>query len=112
MYTRVVEPNEKFRQIYAIVRQIPKGKVATYGQVATMAGYHSQARQVGYALNSLPDGLDIPWQRVINAKGHISPRSNPIYEEIQRQILETEGIHFNLRGRIDLGKYQWNPGKE
>jgi methylated-DNA-protein-cysteine methyltransferase-like protein len=105
-----VSRSEKYEQIYAVVRRIPKGKVATYGQVATLAGYPGQARQVGYALNTLPDDLAIPWQRVINAKGQISPRANPIYEEIQQQILESESVCFDAHGRIDLVHYQWEPG--
>ncbi len=88
------------------------GKVATYGQIATLAGYPGQARQVGYALNSLPDDLDIPWQRVINAKGQISPRGNPIFEEIQQQILESEGISFGPQNRVSLKKFQWEPEHE
>ncbi len=104
--------SEKYLEIYAVVKHIPSGKVATYGQVAALAGYPGQARQVGYALNALPDDLDIPWQRVVNAKGQISPRANPVSEEIQRQILEAEGICFTPHGRIDLMQYQWKPGKE
>jgi methylated-DNA-protein-cysteine methyltransferase-like protein len=88
------------------------GKVATYGQVATLAGYPGQARQVGYALSSLPEDLDIPWQRVINAKGQISPRAHSIFDEIQRKILESEGIRFDSHNRIDLGHYQWKPGND
>ena len=89
MYTKDVSRSEKYQQIYDVVRRIPIGKVATYGQIATLAGYPGQARQVGYALNTLPEDLDIPWQRVINAKGQISPRANPIFEEIQQKILES-----------------------
>lgn len=101
----------KYKRFYEVVNRIPLGKVATYGQIAILAGFPGQARQVGYALNALPENLEIPWQRVINAKGQISPRSNPIYEEIQRQLLEAEGIQFDLKGQIDLKKYQWNPEK-
>ena len=110
MYTIDVCRSEKYLQFYAIVRQIPKGQVATYGQVATLAGFPGQARQVGYALNRLTDDYDIPWQRVINAKGQISMRADPVFEEIQRQILESEGVRFGMNGRIDLSKYQWKPG--
>jgi methylated-DNA-protein-cysteine methyltransferase-like protein len=110
MYTIGVSRSEKYLQFYAIVSQIPEGQVATYGQVATLAGYPGQARQVGYALNSLTDDFDIPWQRVINAKGLVSARTDPIFEEIQRQILESEGILFDDKGRIDLSKFQWKPG--
>jgi methylated-DNA-protein-cysteine methyltransferase-like protein len=102
---------EKYQRFYRIIEQIPEGKVATYGQIATLGGFPGQARQVGYALNALPEELDIPWQRVINAKGEISSRANPVYEQIQQQILENEGIRFNPKGRIDLKKHQWTPGK-
>jgi len=109
MYTIYVNRSDKYRRFYEIVKQIPIGKVATYGQIATLAGFPGQARQVGYALNATPEDLDIPWQRVINAKGEISPRANPIAEEIQRQMLVAEGIHFDAQGRIQLKKYQWEP---
>jgi methylated-DNA-protein-cysteine methyltransferase-like protein len=101
--------SEKYQRFYAVVGRIPSGKVATYGQIATLAGFPGQARQVGYALHATPDDLEIPWQRVINAKGEISPRGNPIGEEIQRQMLADEGICFTQQGRISLKKYQWHP---
>jgi methylated-DNA-protein-cysteine methyltransferase-like protein len=101
--------SEKYQRFYAVVGRIPPGKVATYGQVAALAGFPGQARQVGYALHATPDDLGIPWQRVINAKGEISQRGNPIGEEIQRQMLAAEGIRFNEGGRISLKKYQWHP---
>ena len=109
LYTIDVSRSEKYLKFYTIVSQIPKGLVATYGQVATLAGYHGQARQVGYALNSLTDDFDVPWQRVVNAKGQISVRADPIFEQIQRQILESEGIIFDHNNRIDLSIYQWKP---
>ena len=109
MYTRYVSRSEKYQRFYQIICQIPPGKVATYGQIATLAGYHGQARQVGYALHASPEEMDMPWQRVINAKGEISPRANPIEEEIQRQILRDEGIRFDSNGRIPLKKFQWIP---
>jgi methylated-DNA-protein-cysteine methyltransferase related protein len=112
MYTKYVNRSEKYRRFYEIVSQIPPGKVATYGQIAMLAGFPGQARQVGYALNATPDDIDIPWQRVINAKGEISPRANPIAEEIQKQMLIAEGIHFDAQERIRLQKYQWNPTSE
>ena len=110
MYTIDMSRSEKYLQFYAIVSQIPEGQVATYGQVASLAGYPGQARQVGYALNSLTDDFDIPWQRVVNAKGMVSARADPIFEEIQKKILESEGILFDNNGRIDLLKFQWKPG--
>ena len=110
MYTIGVIRSEKYRRFYAIVSQIPEGQVATYGQVAALAGHPGQARQVGYALNCLTDEFDIPWQRVVNAKGQVSARAKPIFEEIQKQILESEGIIFDHNDRIELSKYQWKPG--
>lgn len=96
-----------YEKIYAVVRQIPRGKVATYGQIARLAGLGGAARQVGYALNALPDGEDIPWYRVINAKGGISKRAHPVYEDIQRELLEQEGVEFGSDARLSLPHYQW-----
>jgi methylated-DNA-protein-cysteine methyltransferase-like protein len=93
--------------IHAMVKRIPRGKVATYGQVAELAGLAGHARQVGYALHALTDDDDIPWQRVVNARGEVSARSEPTAESIQRQLLEREGIRFDLSGRIDLSEYGW-----
>jgi methylated-DNA-protein-cysteine methyltransferase related protein len=90
-----------------MVKRIPRGRVATYGQIATMAGLDGHARQIGYALHSLPDRSDIPWHRVINAKGEISPRSGSDSHELQRMLLEEEGVAFSLDGRIDRKKFGW-----
>ena len=94
-----------YERIYAIVRTIPPGKVMTYGQIAKLAGRCS-ARNVGYAMASLSFGGDVPWQRVINAKGEISQRSGGDGESVQRQILEAEGVQFSVNGRVDLTKYR------
>jgi methylated-DNA-protein-cysteine methyltransferase related protein len=96
-------------RIWAIVRRIPHGKVATYGQVAALAGLPGHARQVGYALHDLPDGSDVPWHRVINARGEVSPRAAPGWEGYQRHLLEEEGIRFDPRGRMDLERHRWDP---
>jgi len=93
--------------IYAIVRQIPSGCVATYGQVARLAGLGRHARLTGYALNALPTDHDVPWHRVINARGEISKRAEPEYEQLQRALLEQEGIVFDANNRISLARYQW-----
>ena len=77
-----------YSRIYAIVSRIPPGKVATYGQIAILAGMPGHARQVGYALHSLPHGSEAPWQRVINRKGRISLRAHPSAEYLQRALLE------------------------
>ena len=100
-------PPTPYTRIYRVVKRIPRGRVATYGQIATLAGLDGHARQVGYALHSLPDGLHIPWHRVINAKGEISPRSAGDSHELQRMLLEGEGIDFTLDGRVDLKKFRW-----
>ena len=93
---------------YDVVRLIPEGKVATYGQVATWAGYRGYARQVGYALFRLEQGTDVPWQRVINAKGEIS--KSPMRmgsDDLQREILLDEGIELTAGDRINLRVYGW-----
>ena len=96
-------------RIYAVVRRIPRGRVATYGQVARLAGMARQARQVGYALNRLPDESDVPWHRVINARGEISPRAIPDDGRFQRILLQGEGVRFSAAGRIPLDRYLWQP---
>ena len=99
-----------YERIYDLVRRIPEGRVATYGQVAALAGLAGHARQVGYALHALDDGSDVPWQRVINARGEVSPRSDPGWEGYQRHLLEEEGVVFGLRGKVDLRRFRWRPG--
>ena len=103
-----------YQLIYAVVRRIPKGRVATYGQVAKLAGLPRQARLVGYALNNLPANSRVPWQRVINAQGKVSLRSTSTdgdseYNNQQQGLLEHEGVRFNQRGVIDLEVYRWRP---
>ena len=92
-----------------MVRRIPKGRVATYGQVASLAGLAGHARQVGYALHALPHGTVVPWHRVVNAAGRISTRATPGGELVQRILLEKEGIRLDGRGRVPLGQLRWNP---
>lgn len=87
---------------------IPEGRVATYGQIARLVGRPRHARQVGYALAALPEEHEVPWHRVINAKGEISARSSPGYEDYQRILLEEEGVELGLKGRIKLSVYQWD----
>jgi methylated-DNA-protein-cysteine methyltransferase-like protein len=97
--------NERWQKIYRAVRRIPRGRVATYGTIATLAGLDGHARQVGYALHALPEASRVPWHRVVNAKGEISPRSAGDSHELQRMLLEAEGVEFTLRGVIDLRKF-------
>lgn len=98
-----------YERIYAVVARIPEGRVATYGQVAALAGLGRAARQVGYALHSLAEGSDLPWHRVINARGEISLRAIPGWDGYQRHLLEEEGVEFDEGGRIDLERFRWEP---
>ena len=98
------------QRIHAVVRKIPRGRVATYGQIAALAGIPGHARQVGYALHALPSDSTVPWHRVINARGEVSRRKVPGSELSQRMLLEREGIRFDARGRVDLGKVGWRRG--
>ncbi len=98
-----------YRRIYAVIRRIPRGRVATYGQVASLAGLAGHARQVGYALHALGKGTRLPWHRVINAKGEVSRRRRPGEELSQRMLLEREGVRFDGRGRVALARLRWNP---
>jgi methylated-DNA-protein-cysteine methyltransferase related protein len=95
-----------YKLIWQTVKQIPKGKVATYGQVAELSGLKNQARLVGYALHNLPEMTKIPWQRVINSSGKISFPSNSITYRLQKSLLEKEGIKF-INGKIDIRAYGW-----
>ena len=99
------------QRIYTVVRRIPRGWVATYGQVAALARLPRQARLVGYALHALPTISTVPWHRVINALGQVSVRKCSGGDAIQRVWLELEGVRFDARGRVDLGTFQWRPGR-
>ena len=99
-----------YTRIYAAVRRVPRGRVATYGQIAALAGLPGHARQVGYALHALPSTTAVPWHRVINAKGEVSLRSVQGYDQEQRLRLEREGVEFNARGRVDFTAVRWEPG--
>ena len=96
-----------YQKIYEVVRRIPRGRVATYGQVARLAGLGGAARQVGYALHCLDGKTGVPWQRVINARGEVSARAEREMENVQRALLKAEGIAFNATGRVDLDHFRW-----
>jgi methylated-DNA-protein-cysteine methyltransferase related protein len=99
----------RYTQIYDIVRKIPKGQVATYGQIAELAGLGGKPRVVGYALFNIQDPTtDIPWHRVINAKGEVSysPFRDGM-DHLQRSLLEGEGITFTQQGKVNLRQYRW-----
>lgn len=95
-----------YARVYAVVSIVPSGKVATYGQIASIVG-NCTARMVGYALAALPAGYDVPWQRVINAQGKISPRARSDTTALQRELLEAEGIRFSSTGRVDFRQVRW-----
>ena len=82
-----------------MVRRIPQGRVATYGQVAALAGLPRHARQVGYALHALPEGTDVPWHRVVNAKGEVSLRATPGWDRVQLALLRRERVLGQGRAR-------------
>ena len=101
-----------YAKFYATVRKIPRGKVATYGQIATLSGMPRHARHVGYALAGTPETLKIPWHRVINAQGRISLRRRHWEsgsDDLQRILLEAEGVTFDSAGRVNLKKFLWQP---
>ena len=92
------------RAVHRIVGRIPRGRVATYGQIAAMLGWPRAARAVGYAMRHCPPGL--PWHRVVNANGGISLRSNVSGMLTQRLLLEQEGVRVR-KGRVSLERYRW-----
>jgi len=102
-----VKPAGTYERIYAVVCRIPSGKVSTYGTVARLAGFPGRARQVGYALHALSDEKDVPWQRVVNARGQISLGPEVGLNSLQRQMLEAEGVFFDGRGCINLDEFGW-----
>ena len=98
-----------YPKIYEVVKLIPYGKVATYGQVADLAGLIGKPRVVGYALFRVTANTDIPWHRVVNAKGEISRSSlRDGNDDLQQHLLQEEGIVFKER-KLDLKKYRWKP---
>ena len=101
-----------YGRIWAAVKRIPRGRVATYGQIAALAGMPRHARQAGYALAAAPENLKIPWYRVINAQGRISLRLKQWDcggDDLQRILLEAEGVEFDTSGRVDLKRFRWHP---
>ena len=110
-----------YARIYAVIARVPRGRVATYGQIAGEAGLPGHARMVGYALSALPEGSRVPWHRIVNAAGRISLRSGGAdgsglgsgsdrpMDKIQRFLLEKEGVRFGDSGAILLRKFRWRP---
>ena len=96
----------RYDQVYELVRAIPPGRVATYGQIASYID-RCTPRMVGYAMASTPPGMEIPWHRVINSKGMISVRASGERDMLQRLLLEAEGIVFHQNGKVDLSAVGW-----
>jgi len=100
-----------FEKIYRMVLRIPRGRVMTYGQIARLLDDRFSPRLVGWAMHATPrDGRDIPWHRVINSRGTISTGRVILHQpDLQRLLLEAEGVVFNEGGRCDLAVFQWSP---
>lgn len=94
-----------YSAIYNLVHQVPPGYVTTYGRIARLAS--CTARTVGFAMAALPAGNDVPWQRIINSQGKVSPRTDGEGNILQRDLLEAEGIRFGQKGQVNLDKYSW-----
>lgn len=105
MYKEGEKELNTFEKIYEIVKKIPEGKVATYGQVACLAGNPRWARVVGYALHNNPEPYVVPCHRVVNREGRLAPAFAFGGADVQRQLLESEGVTFDLNGKVDLEKY-------
>lgn len=99
--------NDFSQRIIETIKQIPEGSVATYGQIAALAGNGRAARTVSWILNSSSEKHDLPWHRVVNSKGFISLKGEGY--EMQKQLLRQEGVKFGKNDRINLKKYLWNP---
>jgi len=97
-------------RIHAVVKRIPRGRVATYGQVAALAGLAGRPRLAGYALHALPEGSPLPWHRVLGAGGRLTlAKLDPAAATTQRLRLEREGVRFTARGRVDMEAFAWRP---
>jgi methylated-DNA-protein-cysteine methyltransferase-like protein len=98
-------------EVIRLIKSIPKGKVATYGQIANLTGFYPSVRRVVWILHSSSKKEGLPWHRVVNRRGTISLKPGAGYEK-QKEMLKREGIVFNERGRIDLERYLWEPDEE
>lgn len=96
-----------YEKVYEQVRRIPDGRVTTYGHIAALAGNPRAARTVGWALHALPHDTDVPWHRVLNARGGISISKVGLPPELQRALLEEEGVEFRADGTADLDRWGW-----
>ncbi len=98
-----------FERVYLVVKRIPRGTVASYGQIAALLGQPRAARTVGWALSSLSpaQAAEVPWQRVINSAGRISISRADLSAALQRSLLEEEGIEFDETGHVDWQRFRW-----
>jgi methylated-DNA-protein-cysteine methyltransferase-like protein len=105
--TKTIKMTDFTKAVISVVKKIPRGKVATYGQVARLAGKPGSARAVGWILNACAESHDLPWQRVLNSQGKISfPRRSSAFAE-QKRLLQREGVRFLAPNGLDLETYQW-----
>lgn len=102
-----IDHADNVSKLLAVILRIPKGTVATYGQIAKLAGLSRNARQVGTVLKGLPDDSRVPWHRVVNTQGKISDRGDSAFVGLQRQMLESEGIEFDDHNKLKLSTCQW-----
>jgi len=102
----MADKSQIYEQVRDLVRDIPYGQVASYGQIASLVG-GCTARMVGYAMKTLPDGSEVPWHRVINSRGEVSQRTAGDGDLLHRQLLEDEGVRFEASGRVPLGEFGW-----
>ncbi|MCQ5130058.1 MGMT family protein [Butyricicoccus faecihominis] len=98
-----------YQKIYAVVRRIPRGRVASYGQVAALAGNPRWARVVGYALHVNPDPAGVPCYRVVTQDGRTSAAFAFGGGDVQRAMLEADGVRFTADGRVDMAAFRWQP---
>src|SRR6478672_7722618 len=105
---KIADEQSYRERVYAIVRQIPSGRVMTYGQIAEILGEGYTARTVGYVMHGA-DSESVPWQRVINAQGKCSTAKMTLPTNLQQSILESEGVKFDDSGRCDLNSVLWAP---
>ncbi|MFN2432096.1 MAG: MGMT family protein [Gemmatimonadota bacterium] len=96
-----------FARVYGIVRAVPRGRVATYGQVAALLGSPRAARTVGWALHALPEASDVPWHRVVNAQGRISTGCREHAASLQAALLRRESVPVDGQGRLQLARFLW-----
>lgn len=103
------QTNNNESTIKATVRKVPRGRVATYGQIALLAGIPKNARQVGTVLRNLPENSKVPWHRIVNSQGRISDRGDGVFAGLQRYLLVEEGVEFGDHDKLDLARVQWKP---